>query len=210
MASSGDTEATRLTKEPNPGDQITNHLLDPCNHSEDLHLGVAVPSAEGTKTTITNGTNLASTRFILPKAPCQTNGKMSDSFPSTLEIESADIIHGASQMPEGHARTRLPPRRGSAIPRPSHWGGDQEPMHPLDCKRTLVLCFDGTGNKFKGNPGDTNILKIFSMLDRRKGDQYHYYQRESASSRQEYDLTVWTHSWYWNIPHIPWHDASNR
>ena len=45
-------------------------------------------------------------------------------------------------------------------------------------KKTLVLCFDGTGNKFKGNSGDTNILKIFSMLDRRKGNQYHYYQRK--------------------------------
>ncbi|KAI5807751.1 hypothetical protein DFH27DRAFT_479524 [Peziza echinospora] len=43
-------------------------------------------------------------------------------------------------------------------------------------KKVLVLCFDGTGNKFKGNSGDTNILKIFSMLDRRKGNQVHYYQ----------------------------------
>lgn len=36
---------------------------------------------------------------------------------------------------------------------------------------SLVLCFDGTGNKFKGNSGDTNILKIFRMLDRSGGDQ---------------------------------------
>ncbi|KAF8448269.1 hypothetical protein BDZ91DRAFT_114623 [Kalaharituber pfeilii] len=43
-------------------------------------------------------------------------------------------------------------------------------------KRALVLCFDGTGNKFKGNGGDTNILKIYSMLDRRSPNQYHYYQ----------------------------------
>src|SRR2546430_12535576 len=38
-------------------------------------------------------------------------------------------------------------------------------------RKKLVLCFDGTGNAFKGNEGDSNILKIFRMLDRTKGDQ---------------------------------------
>ncbi|CAI6095005.1 unnamed protein product [Clonostachys chloroleuca] len=42
--------------------------------------------------------------------------------------------------------------------------------------RKLVLCFDGTGNKFHGDDSDSNILKIFRMLDRTAGDQYHYYQ----------------------------------
>ncbi|KAM4058834.1 alpha/beta hydrolase [Hirsutella rhossiliensis] len=42
--------------------------------------------------------------------------------------------------------------------------------------RKLVLCFDGTGNKFHGDESDSNILKIFRMLDRTAGDQYHYYQ----------------------------------
>lgn len=32
-------------------------------------------------------------------------------------------------------------------------------------RRKLILCFDGTGNKFKGSDGDTNIIKIFRMLD---------------------------------------------
>ena len=41
----------------------------------------------------------------------------------------------------------------------------------------LVLCFDGTGNKFTGNESDTNIVKIFQMLDRNTGNQYNYYQR---------------------------------
>ncbi|KAH7146298.1 hypothetical protein EDB81DRAFT_487121 [Dactylonectria macrodidyma] len=40
----------------------------------------------------------------------------------------------------------------------------------------LVLCFDGTGNKFHGDDSDSNILKIFRMLDRTANDQYHYYQ----------------------------------
>ena len=45
--------------------------------------------------------------------------------------------------------------------------------------RKLILCFDGTGNKFHGNDSDSNILKIFRMLDRDAGDQFHYYQRPS-------------------------------
>lgn len=43
--------------------------------------------------------------------------------------------------------------------------------------RKLVLCFDGTGNKFHGDESDSNVLKIFRMLDRGVADQYHYYQR---------------------------------
>ncbi|GAB1199701.1 hypothetical protein BDV37DRAFT_282946 [Aspergillus pseudonomiae] len=42
--------------------------------------------------------------------------------------------------------------------------------------RQFVLCFDGTGNKFSGNESDSNVLKIFRMLDRSSGDQFHYYQ----------------------------------
>jgi len=37
--------------------------------------------------------------------------------------------------------------------------------------RKLVLCFDGTGNKFHGDDADSNILKIFRMLDRTAADQ---------------------------------------
>ncbi|KAF1739677.1 uncharacterized protein CRV24_001613 [Beauveria bassiana] len=43
-------------------------------------------------------------------------------------------------------------------------------------QRKLVLCFDGTGNKFHGDDSDSNILKIFRMLDRSSENQYHYYQ----------------------------------
>ncbi|KAK1492458.1 hypothetical protein CTAM01_09875 [Colletotrichum tamarilloi] len=48
----------------------------------------------------------------------------------------------------------------------SHGGG----------RRKLILCFDGTGNKFRGDDSDSNILKIFRMLDSNANDQYHYYQ----------------------------------
>jgi hypothetical protein len=46
-------------------------------------------------------------------------------------------------------------------------------------RKKLILCFDGTGNKFKGNHGDTNILKIFRMLDR-SGDDHGEHTRVCA------------------------------
>lgn len=49
-------------------------------------------------------------------------------------------------------------------------------------KHKLILCFDGTGNKFHGDDSDSNILKIFRMLDREADDQYHYYQRKSMQA----------------------------
>ena len=42
--------------------------------------------------------------------------------------------------------------------------------------KTFVLCFDGTGNKFSGTDSDSNILKIYRMLDRSQGNHFHYYQ----------------------------------
>ncbi|KAF1969428.1 hypothetical protein BU23DRAFT_652823 [Bimuria novae-zelandiae CBS 107.79] len=40
----------------------------------------------------------------------------------------------------------------------------------------LVLCFDGTGNKFLGSEADTNVVKIYQLLNRNAGNQFHYYQ----------------------------------
>ena len=53
-------------------------------------------------------------------------------------------------------------------------------FEPARKPRKRVLCFDGTGNKFHGDDSDSNILKIFRMLDREASDQYHYYQRKSS------------------------------
>ncbi|KAF2716105.1 hypothetical protein K431DRAFT_308052 [Polychaeton citri CBS 116435] len=50
------------------------------------------------------------------------------------------------------------------------------PPSPGTSKKALILCFDGTGNKFTGTPADTNIVKIFSFLDREDPNQFHYYQ----------------------------------
>lgn len=70
--------------------------------------------------------------------------------------------HGG-QVPAWDARSQSP---GLGVDRPSRE------------TRKLVLCFDGTGNKFHGDDSDSNILKVFRMLDREADDQYHYYQRE--------------------------------
>ena len=55
------------------------------------------------------------------------------------------------------------------------YGGppDQARTH---IRKKFVLCFDGTGNKFSGTDADSNILKIYRMLDRDGDDQFHYYQ----------------------------------
>ncbi|KAK3109846.1 hypothetical protein LTR53_016465 [Teratosphaeriaceae sp. CCFEE 6253] len=47
---------------------------------------------------------------------------------------------------------------------------------PPSAQRSLILCFDGTGNKFQGSAADSNIIKIFSLLDRQDANQFHYYQ----------------------------------
>jgi uncharacterized protein (DUF2235 family) len=48
--------------------------------------------------------------------------------------------------------------------------------HRSHIPKKFVLCFDGTGNKFSGTDSDSNILKIYRMLDRNGDDQFHYYQ----------------------------------
>ena len=55
-------------------------------------------------------------------------------------------------------------RRAPSVANPSRIG---EPRG----HRKLVLCFDGTGNKFGGDDSDSNILKIFRCLDRDCSDQ---------------------------------------
>jgi len=51
-------------------------------------------------------------------------------------------------------------------------------QQPARKPRRLVLCFDGTGNEFKADETDTNIVKLYELLDRESPTQYHYYQRE--------------------------------
>ncbi|KAL8669231.1 MAG: hypothetical protein Q9168_006168 [Polycauliona sp. 1 TL-2023] len=68
-------------------------------------------------------------------------------------------------------------------------------------RKKIVLCFDGTGNKFSGTDADSNILKIFRMLDRSNGVDAHYYQPGIGTYVNTSNLshTSWTtrlKSWY--------------
>jgi len=57
----------------------------------------------------------------------------------------------------------------------NEYGGPIAPGR-IHVPKKFVLCFDGTGNKFSGTDADSNILKIYRMLDRNGDDQFHYYQ----------------------------------
>ncbi|KAL4931031.1 T6SS phospholipase effector Tle1-like catalytic domain-containing protein [Aspergillus undulatus] len=49
-------------------------------------------------------------------------------------------------------------------------------MDHTPTRKEFVLCFDGTGNQFHGDSSDSNVLKIYRMLDHNGSNQYHYYQ----------------------------------
>lgn len=72
------------------------------------------------------------------------------------------------------------PSATEPTPRQSSDGSDTQ-AHPEH--RSLVLCFDGTGNKFQGNESDTNIVKIYQMLEKHTPGQFHYYQRMIFQSK---------------------------
>lgn len=91
--------------------------------------------------------------------------------PTHLDPSSA-LEHDRPPSRDAHGTPRAGGLRGSRSPAPVHSRGVKK----------LILCFDGTGNKFHGDDSDSNILKIFRMLDREADDQYHYYQRWSPTS----------------------------
>ncbi|KAJ9496369.1 hypothetical protein H2202_008032 [Exophiala xenobiotica] len=67
-------------------------------------------------------------------------------------------------------------------------------------KNVFVLCFDGTGNKFSGTDADSNILKLYRMLDRNDATMYTFYQPGigtyiTTHSLQTTSLPGRIHSW---------------
>lgn len=58
-------------------------------------------------------------------------------------------------------------------------------------ERELVLCFDGTGNTFRADGGESNILKIFRVLDRTKANRFCYYQRMFLYLQEMYIKAKW-------------------
>lgn len=72
---------------------------------------------------------------------------------------------------------RGPPSQRSTMATDTAAAGGQGggiPRVKKHARRKLILCFDGTGNKFHGDDSDSNILKIFRMLDRTANDQCKY------------------------------------
>ncbi|KAA8651229.1 hypothetical protein EYZ11_007815 [Aspergillus tanneri] len=63
-----------------------------------------------------------------------------------------------------------------AYPGPNPFNDHEPAPIPSGQPRRLVLCFDGTGNQYQGTEGDTNIVKIYEMLERHIPGQYAYYQ----------------------------------
>ena len=72
-------------------------------------------------------------------------------------------------------------------------------------KRRLVLCFDGTGNKFLGNESDTNIVKIYELLKRDDPNQFHYYQRKRCPL---FTLYTSSQSIYDYFSYVPWNNTN--
>ncbi|KAL9117337.1 MAG: hypothetical protein Q9187_006127 [Circinaria calcarea] len=79
----------------------------------------------------------------------------------------ASQVNGQVDHDPNHCQNHCP--NYSQNPVPNHVPGVKKPAK-------LILCFDGTGNKFTGTPEDTNIVKLYQKFDREAADQYHYYQ----------------------------------
>ncbi|KAH9885691.1 hypothetical protein F4778DRAFT_787087 [Xylariomycetidae sp. FL2044] len=62
--------------------------------------------------------------------------------------------------------------------------------------RKLVLCFDGTGNKFRGDDSDSNILKIFRCLDREADDQCIGTYNAVSTTLSHTSVRARLNSWY--------------
>ncbi|OSD00890.1 hypothetical protein PYCCODRAFT_1370341 [Trametes coccinea BRFM310] len=96
--------------------------------------------------------------------------------PSSLAAHSrSQAASGRTSSDSGHSRLR--PTTPTSVHSSSSELGDNDIIPPPDpaAARTLVLCFDGTGDQFDSDT--SNVIKFFSMLkkdDRR--EQMVYYQ----------------------------------
>ncbi|KAI9790123.1 MAG: hypothetical protein M1835_001178 [Candelina submexicana] len=65
------------------------------------------------------------------------------------------------------------PLATTTLPRNEEINGDVPGKTPSK----LIVCFDGTGNRFSGDTSDTNIVKLYEKFDRDTDPhQFHYYQ----------------------------------
>jgi len=110
-------------------------------------------------------------RVYRPRAPHKINSK-----------DSNNNRNRRSDQPSRPSNDRRPHSNHSTKANLGHKhdekGEEKEELgsHIFHTKKSLILCFDGTGNKFQGSAGDSNILKIYSMLDKEDPHLYRYYQ----------------------------------
>lgn len=135
----------------------------------------------------------------------------SDAAPPSRRISTREETY-RRRPPPSYARLQPPPPQrtvrfppdlrvdstmeadAKALPPPQTGPGSQ-------ARKSLILCFDGTGNKFAGTPADSNILKIYSMLDKEDPTVYRYYQPGIGTYVEESSLATKSHygrvkSWY--------------
>jgi Uncharacterized alpha/beta hydrolase domain (DUF2235) len=89
----------------------------------------------------------------------------------SLYVQTTDSPHALQWKP-----------RGLVSQGNQNYYADKKDMAPSQDaskkSKRLVLCFDGTDNKYSADETDSNIVKIYELMDRESLDQYHYYQRE--------------------------------
>ncbi|KAF3930308.1 hypothetical protein ABW19_dt0200735 [Dactylella cylindrospora] len=102
-------------------------------------------------------------KVAMVDTPVEKNG---GAAPQEQQQEGAPHHHHEDAQTDGDK-----PQRPSSIST-----CDEHENVDFSKQRKLVLCFDGTGNRFRGDDTDSNIVKIYELLDRRSENQFHYYQ----------------------------------
>jgi hypothetical protein len=95
---------------------------------------------------------------------------------STIPESSSGPIHEGSEEFSGNTNTTSPTRMGDKIKGEQLMGQEVfSIIPPTHEQRTLVLCFDGTGDQFDAD--NTNVVNLCSMLKKdEKEKQMVYYQ----------------------------------
>jgi hypothetical protein len=97
---------------------------------------------------------------------------------SASTIVASDAAH--SRVPTAATEVDILPIKGGGDPINRLPGDEVPPVIPLrttDHRRTLVLCFDGTGDQFQND--NSNIVKLVSMLTKEDEDKQLVYYQES-------------------------------
>ena len=111
-------------------------------------------------------------RAVLGREVCDASGRM-----DTFHLAPGGVVHHDTLRPQSRPDIgiRLESHETFSTPHisraPSIMDETKERGRHHRRSRKIVLCFDGTGNKFHGDDSDSNILKIYRMLDRTAKDQ---------------------------------------